>query len=88
MAEAALALIETTISGKAVRMRLADRAEDASEWIEFQVKPEYEVMGRNLFDEPGRLFLAEAHLAAIRRAQAAIDAETTRLSKLVGQLRS
>ena len=89
MIETTLKLIETRIAGKAVRMRFADRDDpkEASEWIEFQVSPEYVVMGHNLFDDPDRLFLAEAHLAALRRARDVIGDEISRLSTLSNQLR-
>jgi hypothetical protein len=87
---ATLKLIETTIAEKTVRMRLADHQDkqQAREWIEFQVDPSYVVAGRNLFDQTDDLFLAEARLAALRRAQTAIGDEIHRLARLADQLRN
>jgi len=70
-------------------MRLADHVDptQATEWVEVQVNPQYVITGHDLFDDTDSLFVAEARLAALRRAQAAIGAEIDRLGRLVGQLR-
>lgn len=86
MTAATLALIETTIAGKTVRMLLADSDDPALEWIELQVIPgEYVIGNQKLTEHADHMPLAATRLAALRRAQTAIGAEIERLSKILGK---
>src|SRR5271165_4408123 len=82
MTEARLMLCETTISGRSVRVRLADHVNPAYEWIDIQVVPHELVLADgNLSHGADHTPLAAFRLAALRRAQAAIAGEIARLSK-------
>jgi hypothetical protein len=85
MTAATLALIETAIAGKTVRMRFAGSGDPAAEWIEFQVIPgEYVIGDQKLSEHPDRMPLAATRLAALLRAQSVIGAEITLLKGIVG----
>src|SRR5262245_56740203 len=78
-------LIETTISGKSVRMRYADdpNPEKATQWFEFQVL--VEAIGNSSggpnqpIPEFGLEYLAQLHRGAILRARDTLDDELQRL---------
>ena len=85
MSEAKLSLIETTICGKKIRMRLVDKSDPPDEWIDLQLAPDDYVFGeKSLAKNPERMPLGAVRLAALDRAQTAIAAEIARLSRLVG----
>jgi len=84
----AMKLIETTVSGSALRMRYADDADatKASEWVDFQVRLSHmeREPGKTIAD-PELLFLAELRRAALEHVQSAIGAEIRRLQALANR---
>ena len=84
MTAIALAVIDTTIAGKTVRMRLADNADpaQATEWVEFHVSLAAlmdPADTRRQFGDPERHFLGGVQLAALLQARDALDREIQRL---------
>jgi len=69
-------IIETTISGTSVRMRVANDADPAkaTEWVEFQVPCGPLVLdNKTLVGNPQRQHLGAMQIAALRRAQTAVN---------------
>jgi hypothetical protein len=77
-----MTLIETNVTGDAVRIRLADHIDPAkaSEWLEFQA-PVDKLPLPPPQDALERRFLAEIQAAALRHARGAIAAEIRRLEE-------
>ena len=84
-----LELIETTISDQmTVRIRIADNphAEQAKEWVEFQVLPSDYTFGElTLSANPDRMPLSAIRLAALRRAQDVIEEKMRVLKETLGR---
>lgn len=83
-------LIETVVTETAVRMRYADRPQDATAWIDFQVPLAELVHPAQTsvpLGDPERQLLAEVRLAALRHVRDVIGGETQRLQELRGRTR-
>lgn len=85
MAETNLALVQTSFSAEAVRMRYANHPDPAraTAWIDFQVPvselrdPQNRQLGLGNLEA---LLIGEFRLAALRHAREALAAETQRLA--------
>ena len=73
-------LIQTTIAGKAIRMRFANDgdAAKATEWIDFQL----DIEG---IEPPAVPLVAEAQITALRRLRDVLAEESKRLVALANQ---
>ena len=80
-----IALVETVIGPKVVRMRFADADEPPAEWIEVQMIPDEYLLGNlRLSEHADRMPLAATRLATLQRAQRVIAAEIARLKGTAG----
>ena len=78
-------VVETTISGTGIRMRIADNdnPDEASEWVEFDIPLEPLTVATNSGSQslgnPGDQYFVVIQEAALRYVRDAIDTEINRL---------
>ena len=90
MATESLPIVQTTVSGTSIRIRLADTADPmgANEWVDAQVSLKGLAHPADPTREIGNvdsLLVAEVQLAALRYVRETIGVEIQRLSALAGR---